>query len=71
MTADEVGSVVARPVELADDVVTIRCPDPQPVLYRLTAWAEQGTHRLDGLEVLRPTLEDMFLELTTAGADHV
>jgi ABC-2 type transport system ATP-binding protein len=71
VTADEVGSVVAGPVELADDVVTIRCPDPQPVLYRLTAWAEQGAHRLDGLEVLRPTLEDMFLELTTAGADHV
>jgi hypothetical protein len=62
--------VVARPVDLADDIVTIRCPDPQPVLYRLTTWAEQGAHRLDGLELLRPTLEDMFLALTTARAEH-
>ena len=70
VTADDVGAVVARPVDLADDIVTIRCPDPQPVLYRLTTWAEQGAHRLDGLEVLRPTLEDMFLALTTARAEH-
>jgi ABC-2 type transport system ATP-binding protein len=70
VTADDVGAVVACPVDLAADVVTIRCPDPQPVLYRLINWAEQGAHRLDGLEVLRPTLEDMFLELTAARAEH-
>ena len=70
VTVDEIASVVASPVELAGGVVTIRCADPQRVLYRVTTWAEPGEHRLDGLEVLRPTLEDMFLELTTE-PEHV
>ena len=37
-------------------------------MHRLTGWAiEQGVD-LDGFEVLRPTLEDVYLELTdTAG----
>ena len=70
VTVDEIASVVASPVELAGGVVTIRCADPQRVLYRVTTWAEPGERRLDGLEVLRPTLEDMFLELTTE-PEHV
>jgi hypothetical protein len=56
VTADEIASVAATPADVAGDVVTIRCRDPQPVLYRLTTWAEPGNRRLDGLEVLRPTL---------------
>ena len=55
-------------IELAGDEATIRTPDPQWVLYRLTGWAEREGLRLDGLEVLRPRLDDMFLELMTA--DH-
>jgi hypothetical protein len=37
------------------------------VLFRLTTWAERAALHLEGLEVQRPTLEDMFLELTTKG----
>jgi ABC-2 type transport system ATP-binding protein len=70
VTADEIASVAASPVDRVGDVVTIRTPDPQPVLYRLTTWAEPTGRHLDGLEVARPTLEDMFLELTTE-PDHV
>jgi ABC-2 type transport system ATP-binding protein len=56
-------------VELAGEIATIHAPDPQPVLYRLITWAERERIELTGLEVIRPTLEDMFLELTADGAD--
>jgi hypothetical protein len=52
----------------AGDVATIRVADPQPVLYRLTAWAEHEVRRLDDLEAVRPRLEDLFLELTATEA---
>jgi ABC-2 type transport system ATP-binding protein len=68
VTAEEIASVVAASgIDRSGDIVTIHCADPQPVLYRLTTWAERGGHGLEGLEVLRPTLEDMFLELTARG----
>jgi ABC-2 type transport system ATP-binding protein len=71
VTVDEIASVAASPVDLAGGVVTIRCADPQGVLYRVTTWAEPAGRRLDGLEVRRPTLEDMFLELTTTEPERV
>jgi ABC-2 type transport system ATP-binding protein len=37
---------------------------PQHVLYQLTAWAERDGVALVDLEVTRPTLDDVFLELT-------
>jgi ABC-2 type transport system ATP-binding protein len=58
------------PVAVEGELATIRVPDPQPVLYRLTSWAvHEGVH-LDGLEVIRPTLEEMFLELTATDVEH-
>jgi hypothetical protein len=57
-------------VAVEGELATIRVPDPQPVLYRLTSWAvHEGVH-LDGLEVIRPTLEEMFLELTATEGEH-
>ena len=38
--------------------------EPVPVLNRLTGWALERGVELDGLEVRRPTLEDIYLELT-------
>ncbi len=35
-------------------------------LHELTTWALEGGHPLEGLEVTRPTLEDVYLELTEA-----
>jgi ABC-2 type transport system ATP-binding protein len=42
----------------------VHSPDPVPVLNRLTALALDRGFELDGLEVRRPTLEDIYLELT-------
>jgi ABC-2 type transport system ATP-binding protein len=45
--------------------VTLRCAgSPQRVLYQLTGWAERDHIALEDLEVSRPTLDDVFLELT-------
>ena len=47
---------------------TARCSceadDPVPVLHELTAWALERRIPLAGLEVRRPSLEDVYLELT-------
>jgi ABC-2 type transport system ATP-binding protein len=45
--------------------VTLRCDGaPQHALYQLTGWAERDGVTLTDLEVARPTLDDVFLELT-------
>jgi ABC-2 type transport system ATP-binding protein len=38
--------------------------DPFPVLHRLLGWALDRKVELDGLEVSRPSLEDVYLQLT-------
>jgi ABC-2 type transport system ATP-binding protein len=57
-------------VETAAGEATIRTPEAQAVLYRLTGWAEREGRRLEGLEVVRPQLEDMFLALTSEEDRH-
>jgi ABC-2 type transport system ATP-binding protein len=49
-------------------LVSLRVEDPVPPLRELTVWAGQSGIRLRELEVTRPTLEDIYLELT--GADQ-
>jgi hypothetical protein len=44
----------------------LKTDHPQRTLYRLTGWAEEQHVELEGLEVTRPTLDDVFLELTGA-----
>jgi len=54
---------------LAGDVVELETKDPTRMLYELTSWAVQSNVSLDGLEVTRPSLEDVYLEITKdAGA---
>ncbi len=43
-------------------------PEPTELLHELTARALAGGQRLEGLSVTRPTLEDVYLELTTEAA---
>jgi ABC-2 type transport system ATP-binding protein len=43
---------------------SLSTPDPVETLNRLTGWALERSLDLDGLEVRRPTLEDIYLELT-------
>jgi ABC-2 type transport system ATP-binding protein len=51
------GRIAAREVE----ITTV---DPVPLLRELTLWATQRGVGLPGLEVRRPSLEDIYLELT-------
>ncbi len=44
--------------------VILRVPDPVPALRELTTWATERGVELPGLEVRRPSLEDVYLELT-------
>jgi ABC-2 type transport system ATP-binding protein len=50
----------------ADGFTTITSSDVTDDLHRLTGWAIERGIRLDGLEVSRPTLEDVYLSLIEA-----
>jgi ABC-2 type transport system ATP-binding protein len=54
------------------DSVEMQSSDPTRTLYELTSWAVQHNVALEGLEVARPSLEDVYLHITeqanTAGA---
>jgi ABC-2 type transport system ATP-binding protein len=43
--------------------------DPTRTLYELTSWAVQQNLSLDGLEVTRPSLEDVYLQITEGVAE--
>ena len=60
---------VEASAEIADGHVRIRTADPQATLGRLLAWADAHGAVLDQLEVRRPDLEDIFLELMDSGLD--
>jgi ABC-2 type transport system ATP-binding protein len=47
-----------------DDVVELETDNPTRMLYELTSWAVQANVSLLGLEVTRPSLEDVYLEIT-------
>jgi ABC-2 type transport system ATP-binding protein len=49
---------------VANGLVEILSQDPTRTLFELTAWAIQRSIKLDNLEVTRPTLEDVYLQLT-------
>jgi ABC-2 type transport system ATP-binding protein len=46
------------------DSVEVQTQDPTRALYELTSWAVQQNVSLEGLEVTRPTLEDVYLQIT-------
>jgi ABC-2 type transport system ATP-binding protein len=47
-----------------DGMVEVRTDDPTTSLHELTGWALDGGIRLEDLEVSRPSLEDVYLEIT-------
>ena len=53
------------------DRLELRTEQPTADLHRLTAWALERGLELDDLEVVRPTLEDIYLDLVgdDTGAD--
>jgi ABC-2 type transport system ATP-binding protein len=46
------------------ETIELETQDPTRLLYELTSWAVQAGVSLDGIEVTRPTLEDVYLEIT-------
>ena len=56
---------------VADGGVELSTDNPTKTLHELTGWALERGVRLDSLEVSRPTLEDVYLDITggEAGAE--
>jgi hypothetical protein len=52
----------------ADGFTEFSPDDVTAALHQLTRWALDHQISLDGLEVSRPTLEDVYLSLTSAPA---
>jgi ABC-2 type transport system ATP-binding protein len=55
---------LGEPVEIAESMVTVRTSRPTAVVAALARWAEAaGEQELPGLQVIRPSLEDIYLEM--------
>jgi ABC-2 type transport system ATP-binding protein len=48
--------------------IELETEDPTRLLYELTSWAVQAGVSLEGIEVTRPSLEDVYLEITQGEA---
>jgi ABC-2 type transport system ATP-binding protein len=57
---------VAARAQVANGAVSLTSDRPVEVLHLLTGWALERSLDLEGLEVRRPSLEDVYLELTAA-----
>jgi ABC-2 type transport system ATP-binding protein len=63
--ADRAADAIGRRAVISGNQATIASTEPQRDLYRLLAWAEKEAITLPDLEVRRPSLEDVFLEVTS------
>ena len=61
---DQLPAAIREGARIDGTEVSIQAKLPVPVLRELTTWAEQRGMDLPGLEVRRPSLEDIYLELT-------
>jgi ABC-2 type transport system ATP-binding protein len=62
--ADALPASIRDSARVDGSVVTLYAGDPVPLLRDLTAWASDRGLGLPGLEVRKPSLEDVYLELT-------
>jgi ABC-2 type transport system ATP-binding protein len=69
VTYDQLPGDLRRVVASCNGEVTIRTAAPTSVLSRLCDWALTRDLELPGLEVLHPSLEDVYLQLTEDGRD--
>jgi ABC-2 type transport system ATP-binding protein len=60
----ELPAMVAPAAEVRDGMASVRTEDPTRVLHELTGWALERGFALEALHVSRPSLEDVYLELT-------
>jgi ABC-2 type transport system ATP-binding protein len=63
-TGVEPGEIPVAGLEAGDGTFQVDTDSPTKVLYELTGWAVQRGIELDHLEMRRPSLEDVYLELT-------
>ncbi len=61
---DDVAAAVGGAPQLSGNTATIASADPQRDLYALLEWARDRDLALEDLEVRKPSLEDVFLDLT-------
>jgi ABC-2 type transport system ATP-binding protein len=69
ISADRIASAIGRRPDVSGNQATIATTDPQRDLYRLLSWAEGEGLELPDLEVRRPSLEDVFLEVTSSSEE--
>jgi ABC-2 type transport system ATP-binding protein len=58
-------------VAIDGDGVVVHTETPTEVLHVLSGWAVDHGIELPGLTVSRPSLEDVYLELTDQGEGHL
>jgi ABC-2 type transport system ATP-binding protein len=64
----ELPAGLSQSARVDDGSVRLETSDPTRTLYELTSWAVQRGVSLEGLEVTRPSLEDVYLEITREAA---
>jgi ABC-2 type transport system ATP-binding protein len=68
--AAELPAKLRAQAKVDGDDIELETMDPTRTLYELTSWAVQAGISLEGLEVMRPTLEDVYLQITeSVGAE--
>jgi ABC-2 type transport system ATP-binding protein len=65
----ELPGALGASVTIVGGTVQVRTEEPTRILHELTAWALERGIPLEGLEVTRPTLEDVYLQLTGSGEE--
>ena len=65
LSVEDLRSRLSAPLQVAGNEVSIETEQPQRDLYRLLALAEERDVTLTDLEVRKPSLEDIFLDLTS------
>ena len=53
------------PLRVEGRKVRLECKEPTKILNRLTSWALEARFLLEGLSVEQPSLEELYLEMTT------
>jgi len=64
VTTEQLKQVVHEDLSASGSEVSFRTENAQKALFELTGWAERHHVQLADIEVQRPTLEDIFLQLT-------
>ena len=67
-TATAIGSAAGIALSVSGEIASISSNLPQRELYRLIRWAEERGVELGELTVKRPTLEEVFLQVTKDGS---